>query len=88
MLLTVDTPDSASYSILDAQDQLVPYVTSFNTENKEISLFIRTGSSEDGQPIFLMEKFVDEEGMQVKKPVILTFTLTGAYVKKDGEIVN
>jgi hypothetical protein len=97
MLLTKDTPESHKYVVCDCADHIIPYVTSFDTETKEIELCIQVamsnndetkeGDKEKGFRI-LMQEIQDEHGVMSATPILVRFKLPGAYVKKDGEILQ
>jgi len=90
MILTSDMPEAALYRIYDCADHPIPYVTYFDTETKEIELCIKLKDEmregeKDIVSILLMQEVNEDEGKVA--PILIKFTLPGAYATKNNERV-
>jgi hypothetical protein len=95
MLINVDTPDAAQYLIYDCDGNLIPCVTSFDTETEEIELAIRavrskqdTDKTELPSGVMVMQQIVTADGKTESVPILVRFILPGAYALKDGKPIN
>lgn len=89
MLLTVDTPDSCQYRVYDCTGQVIPFVTSFDTETEEIEMSIKIGTDEEKLANnLLMQLIPHEDGQMTYAPILIKFKLPGAYVLKNNEPIH
>lgn len=68
MILTVKK--HFNYSVFDSIGNRIGHVTKYNTETKEISMYVKTG-----------DNIIHGEN---NKPQLITFILLGSYAKDDG----
>jgi len=96
MLITVATPEAEKYLIFDCVGHVIPCVTSFDTETKEIELMIRVQeqvkNNKEDEPtsriVPLMQEVTNEDGTTDSAPILVKFKLLGAYARKDGKPIE
>jgi len=83
MLIDKNTPDLTSYRVRDCTGREIPFVVSYDTESKEITLYLAAEPFKDPESKLHPIIFVPGEQQGTLNPLTVTFTLPSSYAAKD-----
>jgi hypothetical protein len=89
--MKLNAEDHAPYQVYDFRGVRIPYVSGYDTETKEVTIYL-IGEWMNGDGVFVRERIAIKSSNflnQAVRTIELTFVLPGSYAKdRNGNIIT